>query len=96
MIRHTSASPRGSKRIKRIMDVPKKNSLKGATFKPDSVITPIFIIIPVSHRKISFKKVIKTAPYMEPEILPNPPMITIAMYSTERPRVNGSDVILTI
>ena len=96
MIRQTSASPRGSMRMKRTMAVPKKNSLKGATFKPDSVITPMFIIIPVSQRRISFRKVMKTAPYMEPEILPKPPIITMAMYSTERPRLNGSEVILTM
>ena len=78
------------------MASPKTNSLSGAMFKPKLAIAGTFINTPVKNRKNSLSRVINVAPKMAPGILPMPPMITIAIYSTESPRLNGSVVMLTM
>jgi hypothetical protein len=87
MIRHTSASPLGSKMMKSTMANPKMNSRRGAIWRATLLREPIFIKNSVALLNISFKTVMKIAPKTAPGILPRPPMIIIAIYSTERKRV---------
>jgi hypothetical protein len=96
IIRHISAKPFGSININNTMASPKTNSRSGAMFKPKLAIASTFINTPVRYRNNSFSSVINVAPKMAPGILPIPPMITIAIYSTESPRLNGSVVMLTM
>ena len=74
----------------------KTNSLSGAIFKPQLAIVGTFINTPVKNRKNSLSSVINVAPKMAPGILPMPPIMTIAIYSTESPRLKGSVVMLTM
>ena len=55
---------------------------------------PRFMKYCVAPLITSFSRVMKTAPKMEPGMLPNPPMMIMAMYSMDRSRPKGSGVML--
>ena len=65
-------------------------------FRPILVITPTFISSPVVYLKISLRMVMNVAPKIAPGIFPIPPIMTMAINSTESPRLNGSVVMLTM
>ncbi len=89
-MRHSSASPFGSNRINRTIARPKANSRSDAMLSPNPLSAGIFIMESVAKRKTSLSPVMKIAPKMEPGMLPRPPIMTMAIYSTESPRVKGS------
>ena len=75
---------------------PKASSLKGANVSPIPFRVSMFMRISVTRRRISLSEIINVAPNIDPGMLPSPPIITMARYSTDNHSVNGSAVMLTI